>query len=515
MENTEELVLQVKNITKTFPGVLANEKISIDIRKGEIHGILGENGAGKTTLMKILYGLYYPDSGEIIVNGRHVEIKSPKVAVDLGIGMVHQHFKLIENLSALENVLLGLKQENPPLLHKDKVRKKFLKLAEEYQLNIDPDVLVWQLSVGQQQWLEILKLLFRDVNILILDEPTAVLAPAEADKLFSTMRRLVKEGCSVIFISHKLDEVQQITDRISVLRDGSLVGTIDTKDSTSSKLAMMMVGRPISLGRRLRPPQLTKKTALSIQNLSCSNDRGLTAIDDLDLFVNTGEILGIAGVDGNGQKELAECIVGLRKITKGSISIDGIPVDSVVSDTSILGYVPEERQRTGLFIDFNVAENLVIKSIGSRKFSQKGVIKWDNVRKNALQLIAKYKIKVPNPNVFVSNLSGGNQQKVVLARELNAKPSILVCAQATRGLDLGAVDSLHELLLEERNRGCAVIFISTELSEVMSLSDRIIVMYKGKIMGEVDGENANIETIGEMMLGKKIENNSTLRGIYE
>lgn len=505
MTNEIELILQMKEITKTFPGVLANENISIDIRKGEVHGILGENGAGKSTLMKILYGLYHPDNGEIFVAGENVKIKNPRTAVELGIGMVHQHFMLVESLTALENVLLGLQQEKPPKLHRERAKKKFTQLSKEYDLDIEPDVPVWQLSVGEQQWLEILKLLFRDVKILILDEPTAVLAPAEAKKLFKTIRRLVAEGRSVIFISHKLDEVQMVTNRITVLRDGHVVGTIDTKNSTSSKLAMMMVGRPISLDRKPRFLTTEKKKVLEIRGLSCNNDRGLLAISNLNLSVHAGEILGIAGVDGNGQKELAECITGLRKILQGSITIGNTQIDHTIFDAGQLGNVPEDRQRTGLFLDFNVAENLVIKTIGKPEFTKAGIIQWENVRKNAVKLINKYNIKVHSPTTCVTTLSGGNQQRVVLARELNAEPNLLVCSQPTRGLDLGAVDSLHELLLSERNRGCAIIFISTELSEVMSLSDRIAVMYKGQIVGELDGEKASVNVVGEMMLGKKLE----------
>lgn len=505
MANNGDFFLQMRGITKSFPGVLANNSISMGIKRGEVHGILGENGAGKSTLMNILYGLYRPDQGEIFINGEKVDIKSPHIAVQKGIGMVHQHFKLVENLSALENVLLGLEQDHPPLLHKDRARTRFEQLSREYGLDIDPDTPVWQLSVGDQQWLEILKLLFRDIRLLILDEPTAVLAPAQCKKLFQTMRRLVDEGRSIIFISHKLDEVQEVTDRITVLRDGSVVGTLATPEATSSKLAMMMVGRPVSLERRPRPEQAISKEVLAISGLYANNDRGVPAIQNLNLTLHAGEIVGIAGVDGNGQNELAECIAGLRRHTKGTLQICGVPVDGVVREVSRLGYIPEDRQKTGLIVGFTVAENFVLKTIANPPYSFRGIVNWGNVRKEAQSLIQEHEIKVPDPTTLCGSLSGGNQQKVVLARELKAKPVLLVCSQPTRGLDLGAVETVHKMLLEERNRGAAILFISTELSEVIALSDRIVVMFKGQSMGEVDSKHANVRVIGEMMLGRRLQ----------
>ncbi|MGI6251475.1 MAG: ABC transporter ATP-binding protein [Anaerolineaceae bacterium] len=498
-----ETFLQMKAITKGFPKVLANHNVSFDVREGEVHGILGENGAGKSTLMKILYGLYRPDEGEIWIKGNKVEITSPNKAVELGIGMVHQHFMLVENMTALENVLLGLKQEKPPFLNKEQAKKKFKELATTYDLNIDHDIPVWNLTVGEQQWLEILKLLFRDVQLLVLDEPTAVLTPTEVAKLFRTIRKLTDEGRSVIFISHKLDEVKEICDRLTVLRDGCVIDTIDPKETTPSELAMMMVGRPITLGRKPRNPIPDPHPVLEVENISCLNDRGLTGLKDVSFTLQSGEILGIAGVDGNGQKELAECITGLRKLTQGKIKINGNPVHHVVTDTSILGNVPEDRHRTGVILDFTVAENLVLKTVGSETYTKNGLVSWKKVSEHADELMRKYDVKAPNSNVKVETLSGGNQQRVVLARELHAAPDLLVCSQPTRGLDYGAVDALHEILLEERARGAAILFISTELSEVVALSDRLMVFHKGESMGCLEAETAPMERIGEMMLGRK------------
>lgn len=508
-----ESFLEMRGITKAFPGVLANDNITFAVQRGEVHGILGENGAGKTTLMNILFGLYRPDSGEIIVDGSRVEIKSPRKAVEFAIGMVHQHFKLVENLTALENVLLGLQQEHPPLLHKERARKRFRRLAEEYDLNINPDTPVWQLPVGDQQWLEILKLLFRNAQLLVLDEPTSVLAPAQSRKLFKTMRRLVSEGRSIIFISHKLDEVQEITDRITVLRDGSVIGTVNTPEATSAKLAIMMVGRPVSLDRRQRPDCTSNKEALTIRDLYCYSDRQVPAIRGVNLTVFSGEIVGIAGVDGNGQKELAECSAGIRRYSDGEIKICGITVNGVVSDVSKLGFIPEDRQKTGLIVNFSISENIVIKTITNQIFTRHGIVNWRKINKFSQSLIDQYSIKAPNSITKVGSLSGGNQQKVILARELNARPELLVCSQATRGLDLGATESLHEMLLAERNRGAGILFISTELSEVMSLSDRILVMFKGQVMGEIPGEGANLLAIGEMMLGRRSKEIEAIGGI--
>jgi len=505
MVKNEEVALRMEGITKRFPGVLANDRISLDCRKGEVLGLLGENGAGKTTLMNILYGLHQPDSGQIFINGEPVKIESPAKAIHHGIGMVHQHFKLVEALTALENVILGMPSQRPPLLDLAPARTRLLNLCEEYGLHVDPSTEVWRLPVGQQQWLEILKALYRDAKLLVLDEPSSVLTPSEGEQLFRAIRKLTQEGRSVIFISHKLGEVLEITDRITVIRDGHVVGTVPTKEATQRELARMMVGRPIVMGRKPRPAIPEKNPVLVMENVNANDDRNLPALKNFSLTVHAGEIVGVAGVDGNGQRELAECIVGLRKLTGGSIRIQNRIVDRVMDDPSFVGYIPEDRQKTGLFLDLRVSENLIIKDYARPPFSKGGVFQFNAIREHAKKLIRDFNIRTPSGEVQVRNLSGGNQQKVVVARELNAKPVLVIASQATRGLDLGAVESVHDTLLSERNRGAAVLFISTELQEVMSLSDRIIVLFRGEMMGDVDGDEAEVSTIGQMMLGHALE----------
>lgn len=505
MVKNEEVALRMEGITKRFPGVLANDRISLDCRKGEVLGLLGENGAGKTTLMNILYGLHQPDSGQIFINGEPVKIESPAKAIHHGIGMVHQHFKLVEALTALENVILGMPSQRPPLLDLAPARTRLLNLCEEYGLHVDPSTEVWRLPVGQQQWLEILKALYRDAKLLVLDEPSSVLTPSEGEQLFRAIRKLTQEGRSVIFISHKLGEVLEITDRITVIRDGHVVGTVPTKEATQRELARMMVGRPIVMGRKPRPAIPEKDPVLVMENVNANDDRNLPALKNFSLTVHAGEIVGVAGVDGNGQRELAECIVGLRKLTGGSIRIQNRIVDRVMDDPSFVGYIPEDRQKTGLFLDLRVSENLIIKDYARPPFSKGGVFQFNAIREHAKKLIRDFNIRTPSGEVQVRNLSGGNQQKVVVARELNAKPVLVIASQATRGLDLGAVESVHDTLLSERNRGAAVLFISTELQEVMSLSDRIIVLFRGEMMGDVDGDEAEVSTIGQMMLGHALE----------
>lgn len=504
-EDTNDTILRMEGITKEFPGVLANDRISLYCKRGEVLGLLGENGAGKTTLMNILYGLRQPDSGEIYIDGTQVEIESPAKAMKLGIGMVHQHFKLVDNLTALENIILGLPSSKPPLLDLDSARTRLLQLSEEYGLHVDPSTQVWKMSVGEQQWLEILKALYRDAKLLVLDEPSSVLTPAEGEELFKAIRALTEEGRSVIFISHKLGEVCKITDRVTVIRDGQVVGTVPTEGIQQHELANMMVGRPVTIQRKPRPPMKEKHPVLVMCNVSAKDDRGLPTLKNIDLTIHAGEIVGVAGVDGNGQRELAECIAGLRPLTGGTIRIQDRVVDRVMDDPSFVGFIPEDRQRTGLFLDLTVAENLVIKDFVRPPFSKRGVLRYDVIREHAGKLVPEYDVRTPSIETKAGNLSGGNQQKVVIARELNGKPVLDIASQPTRGLDLGAVESVHDTLLAERERGAGVLFISTELQEVMSLSDRIIVLFNGEIMGEVDGDGADVSTIGRMMLGQTSE----------
>lgn len=498
-----DLALRMIGINKQFPGVLANDNINFELKAGEVHGLLGENGAGKTTLMNVLYGLHQPDSGEIYVNGQKAEIASPKDANDLGIGMVHQHFMLVENLTALENVVLGIPPKRPPLLDLETARARFKELVEEYDLGLDPNTPVWQLPVGDQQWLEIIKILFRETRILILDEPTAVLAPSQAMHLFRSVRRFAEEGNAIIFISHKLEEMKEVADLVTVLRDGHVVDTVDAGTAQPSQLAQMMVGRSVFLDRRERPPMDSKNEVLVIDQLNCLNDRGTPALRNLSLKVHAGEIVGVAGVDGNGQRELAECITGLHQPTSGIIRISDQLVSNVVRDTKLLGFVPEDRRKTGLVLGFTVAENLTLKTFGKTPYTKRGIIQWGLIREHASVLIKDYDIRTPHSMVTTQHLSGGNQQRVVVARELSGEPALLVTCQPTRGLDIGSVEAVHKVLLRERNRGAAVLFISTELPEVMALSDRIIVMYKGEIMGELEAESADVNLIGELMLGHR------------
>ena len=497
--------LQMQDITVEFPGVLANDHISIDCKKGEVLGLLGENGAGKTTLMNVLYGLYPPTSGKILLNGEEVQITSPSDAIQHGIGMVHQHFKLVDTLSVIDNVVLGMPSKKQRL-DLEPAKKRLKQLCEEYELFVDPDEIVWRLPVGKQQWVEILKALYRDCKVLVLDEPTAVLTPAESDQLCRAIDRITSQGRSVIFISHKLREVMEITNRVTVIRDGKYVGTIDTKDVTQIKLAQMMVGRPVSIERKERPTLEHTEPVLVMENVSANDDRGVPALKNVNLTVHSGEIVGVAGVDGNGQRELAECIAGLRKTTGGTVAIKGTKVTGVISDPSCLGFLPEDRQKTGLVMDFSIADNLIMKDYHDEPFARKRkFLDYKTIKKHAREMIRKYNVKTPSEEVRVRNLSGGNQQKVVIARELDPEPVLDIAAHPTRGLDLGAVTNVHDILLRERNRGAAVLFISAELQEVMALSDRIIVLYSGEIMGEVPGETADQTVIGQMMLGQTPE----------
>ena len=496
--------LQMKDITVEFPGVLANDHVSIELKKGEVLGLLGENGAGKTTLMNVLYGLYPPTEGKIILDGEEVKISSPMEAIKKGVGMVHQHFKLVDTLSVIENVILGLKDEKQKL-NLEPAKKKLEALCKEYELYVDPDEIVWRLPVGKQQWVEILKALYRDCKVLVLDEPTAVLTPSESDQLCCAIRHITEQGKSVIFISHKLREVIEITDRVTVIRDGKYIGTIKTSEADQIKLADMMVGRPLQIVRKPRPKFDNSKVVLEMKDVCANDTRGVPALKNFNLTVHAGEIVGVAGVDGNGQRELAECIAGLRKTTNGTIEIDGKKVTKVIADPSFLGYIPEDRQKTGLVLDFTVSENMIMKDYHNAPFSQKGILNKKVIKKNARNLIKKYNIKTPSEEVKVRNLSGGNQQKVVIARELDPEPVFDMAAHPTRGLDLGAVVGVHDTLLKERNRGAAVLFISAELQEIMALSDRIIVLFSGEIMGDMDAETADQNVIGQMMLGQKPE----------
>jgi ABC-type uncharacterized transport system ATPase subunit len=498
----------MENVSKRFGDVVANDGISIDVNRGEVHALLGENGAGKTTLMNILYGLCTPDEGNIRIDGRPVEITSPHKAIEQHIGMVHQHFMLIPNLSVTENIILGLPSSKPPFLKMKQASSQVENLAQKYGLHIDPKALVHQLPVGMQQRVEILKALYRKTDLLILDEPTAVLTPLEVEALFKIIRRLIRDELAIIFISHKLNEVMAISDRITVLRNGRLIGTVQSTETDQNQLANMMVGREITLSLEKEPVQRREKL-LEVQGLWVTDEKSnRPIIKDLSLEIYGGEVLGIVGVDGNGQGELAEVIAGLRTVDRGRVVIKGIDATRFTSKEMIekrLAYIPADRQRVGLTMDLSVADNLILKSFRETPFSSKGLLLQETpIQENATRMIKQFDIKVPHGRVRVSSLSGGNQQKVVLARELSGEPDVLVAMQPTRGLDVESTKYVHECVLEQRKRGGATLFISTELDEILDISDRIAVIYEGEIMGLLPGgEDVSLEEISLLMAGVK------------
>ncbi|MDF2672526.1 MAG: transporter ATP-binding protein [Clostridiales bacterium] len=499
------VLLDMKNICKNFTGVKANKDCNLQIEKGEVHALLGENGAGKSTLMNVLYGLYAPSSGDVIWKGQKVEIKSPKAAIELGIGMVHQHFMLIPALSVIENVVLGMHSGKKAYLDLKNAAEKFEKLSEKYNMHIDPWAEVGQLSVGQQQRLEILKALYRGADLLILDEPTAVLVPQEVDELFQIIRKLTSEGHTVIFISHKLNEVMSICDRVTVLRLGESITTIETKDTDKEELARLMVGREVSLMMDKISPKLGN-VVLEVKNLECINNKGIKALKGLNLKLQAGEILGIAGVDGNGQSELVEAIVGLRKVTNGQVIINSHDVTNK-SPREILdekvGHIPEDRHKRGVALPMNLTENIMLMSYYKEPYSKGIRLHWNKIYENAEKIIEQFQIKTPSKDELMKNLSGGNQQKIVLGREISKDPNLLIAMHPVRGLDIGATEYVHERLVEQRDQGRAVLLISGELEELITLSDRIAVMYEGEIMGIVDAKDVNIQELGLMMTGAK------------
>ena len=495
--------LEMQGITKRFPGVLANDQVDFSVKSGEVHALLGENGAGKTTLMKVLYGMYHPDEGKILLNGEEVNIQSPTDAINNGIGMIHQHFMLVESLTVAENVALGLKSSREPLTDLDKVAQRIVDLGNIYGLDIDPHACIWQLSVGQQQRVEIIKALYRGAALLILDEPTAVLTPQEVDEFFAIIREMAKDGHALIFISHKLHEVIDISDRVSVLRDGKKVGTYLTADATKADLARWMVGREVDFRPAIDDVE-RGVPRLKAMGISCRSDRGTPGLQNVDLAVHSGEILGIAGVSGNGQRELAEVITGLRESTTGSIELDGEDISALppISRTDrLLSYIPEERMKDGMIKDFTVAENLILREYHKKPFSNRGMLNLKAIENHSEELISSFQIKTPSQDTLAKSLSGGNIQKVVVARELSRHPRVIIAAQPTRGLDVGAAEYVRERLLEERKAGTAVMLISEDLDEILALADRIAVIYEGQIMGVVQREDATPEKLGLLMAG--------------
>jgi ABC-type uncharacterized transport system ATPase subunit len=497
--------LQMLGISKRFPGVLANDRVDFDVRSGEVHALLGENGAGKSTLMKVLYGMYHPDEGEIRINGKLAHISTPTDAINLGIGMIHQHFMLVQTLTVAENVALGVPSKRGPLTDLDAVSKRIDELAGIYGLKIDPDAYIWQLSVGQQQRVEIIKALYRGAALLILDEPSAVLTPQEVDELFTIMNQMVKDGHALIFISHKLHEVVEISQRVTVLRDGRKIGTRPTAETTKRDLASWMVGREIIFTPERKAIE-AGKVRMQLNNVSCGSDRGTPGLRQVSLDVHSGEILGIAGVSGNGQRELAEVITGLRPVTEGHLKLEEQEVTGLAADElteRMLSYIPEERMRDGMIREFTVAENLILREHHKEPFSRYGFLNLKNISQHADQLIKLFQVKTPSRDTAAKSLSGGNIQKMVLARELARQPRTIVAAQPTRGLDIGATEYVRGQLLEQRATGAAILLISEDLDEILALSDRIAVLYEGQIMDILPHAEATPERLGLLMAGVK------------
>jgi ABC-type uncharacterized transport system ATPase subunit len=495
------VAVAMRGITKRFPGVLANDDVSFEVAPGEVHALLGENGAGKTTLMNILTGLYRPDEGEIEVGGKVVELHSPRDAITAGIGMVHQHFRLVDTLSVSENVVLGSRTE-PFLLNRASRTREVELISEALHMPVDPDAKIWQLSVGEQQRVEIMKAVRSGSQVLILDEPTAVLTPQEAHALFRTIRTMAAEGHSVIVITHKLHEVLEVSDRVTVLRGGRSIATVETAGATPESLAALMVGRDIDAARRRETESTIGDVVLDVAGITAAGDRGGDALKSVSLSVRAGEVLGIAGVAGNGQRELAEAVTGMRDVTSGTVSVAGTPLktgDPRAAITAGIAHVPEDRMHTGVSPSLSIASNIALKSYRTEAvgpFLRLGLIKT-----RAQEMIERYDVKTPGPETAARSLSGGNLQKVVLAREFSGDPRVLVAAAPTRGLDVGAIETVHGYLRQAADNRVAVLLISEDLDEVMMLSDRIVVMYEGAVAGEVDPRTATVEEIGLLMAG--------------
>ena len=500
-------VIEMLHIIKDFPGIRANDDVTIRLKKGEIHALLGENGAGKSTLMSVLFGMYPPDSGEIRKNGEKVKIKNPNDANRLGIGMVHQHFKLVHNFTVLENIIMGVETTKYGIVKMSEARKKVMSLSEQYGLTVDPDAYIEDITVGMQQRVEILKMLYRDNEVLILDEPTAVLTPQEIEELIKIMKGLAEKGKSILFITHKLNEIMAVADCCSVLRKGKYIGTVNIAETDKDELAEMMVGRKVSfeIEKSLANP---KAPALTVRNLTVIDKiHNKPAVDNVSFCVRKGEILCIAGIDGNGQSELVYAITGLLKNQKGKIYINDSEIthDKVRTRNDLgLGHIPEDRHKHGLVLEYNLAENLVLKNYYHAEFSKNGFLRFNEIDKNADKLIEKFDIRSgKGKETIARSMSGGNQQKAIIAREISSNPEVLIAVQPTRGLDVGAIEYVHKQLIEQRDAGKAVLLISLELEEVLNVSDRILVMYEGAFVAELDSKGATAQELGLYMAGAK------------
>ena len=498
--------IEMLNITKKFPGIIANDNITLQLKKGEIHALLGENGAGKSTLMSVLFGLYQPEAGEIRKNGQVVKINDPNDATALGIGMVHQHFQLIDVFTVLDNIILGAETTKFGFLQKKEARKKVEELSEKYGLKVDLDAKVEDITVGMQQRVEILKMLYRDNEILIFDEPTAVLTPQEIEELMATMKEFAKEGKSILFISHKLNEIMEVADRVTVLRKGKYVGTVNTCDTDKQSLSNMMVGRPVQL-EVVKDEARPGETVLKVEHLSVpSHTHKKDAVHDVSFEARAGEILCIAGIDGNGQTELVYGLTGLEKCSGGTVTLCGHDIShaTIRQRGENMSHIPEDRHKHGLVLDFTLEQNLVLQRFREPRFQHMGFIKPAAVREYADRLIEQYDVRSGQGPVTVArSMSGGNQQKAIIAREVDREKPLIVAVQPTRGLDVGAIEYIHSQLVAERDKGRAVLLVSLELDEVMSLSDRILVMYEGEIVGELDPKATTVQELGLYMAGAK------------
>ena len=497
-------VVEMLNIRKEFPGVVANDNITITLNPGEILALLGENGAGKSTLMSVLFGLYEPDGGSIRVMGREVKISNPNVAGDLGIGMVHQHFKLVHNFTVTENIILGMEPAVGPILTLKQAAERIRALSQQYGLDVDPGAKIEDISVGMQQRVEILKMLYRNSNVLIFDEPTAVLTPQEIQELMKIMKNLQAEGKSIILITHKLKEIKAISDRCTIIRRGKVVGTVDVRSTSESQMAEMMVGREVSFHVEKKPYHPGKRV-LQIDGLSVRSNRRLPALRNFSLDVNAGEILGLAGVEGNGQTELVEALTGLRHVDSGQVSVNGEDLTKATVRKRIdarVAHIPEDRQKRGLVLDYSLAENFVLENHGLAPYSHHGFLRKDAIQAQAERLIDAFDVRCgEGPRSKVRGLSGGNQQKAIVGREIDLDPDLLIAVQPTRGLDVGSIEYIHKRLVEQRDQGKAVLLVSLELDEILDLSDRIAVICRGELVGVVDAAATNENEIGLMMTG--------------
>ena len=507
MEQAPEYVIEMLHITKEFPGIKANDDITLQLKKGEIHALLGENGAGKSTLMSVLFGLYQPEEGVIKKDGKVVQINNPNDATALHIGMVHQHFKLVDVFTVLDNIILGAEETKFGFLQKKAARKKVEELSKKYGLAVDLDAKIEDITVGQQQRVEILKMLYRDNEILIFDEPTAVLTPQEIEELMQIMKGLVKEGKSILFISHKLNEIMEVSDRVTVLRKGKYIGTVNTCETTKEELSRMMVGRPVQLVVEKSPAQ-PKEAVLEIEHMTVpSKVHKNNAVKDVSMTVRAGEIVCIAGIDGNGQTEFVYGLSGLEKVTEGKITLCGKDITHAsIRERSLDGmsHIPEDRHKHGLVLDYTLEQNMVLQRYFEPKFQNHGFIKFGAVREYAEFLIEKFDVRSgQGPVTIARSMSGGNQQKAIVAREIDRDLPLIIAVQPTRGLDVGAIEYIHSQLVAQRDAGKAVLLVSLELEEVMSLSDRILVMYEGEIVGELDPKTTTVEELGLYMAGAK------------